>query len=98
MEARPLYTPYDLQVPIHSHISHPPEPTSSAVSTASTCYTNEAEVAAMTPKYNVLPGSSAPSMRFRLECKMSGNFCARGGLTKTEGEESVPISLWLLQH
>ena len=62
MEARSLYTPYDLQAPIHSHLSHPPESKSSAVSTASTSYTDEVEVAAMTPKYNVLPGSSAPSM------------------------------------
>jgi hypothetical protein len=62
MEPRPLYTPYDLQVPIHGHISHLPEPKSSAVSIASTSYTDEVEVAAMTPKYNVLPGSGAPSM------------------------------------
>jgi hypothetical protein len=62
MEARSLYTPYDLQVPIHSHISHPSEPKSSAASIASTSFTDEAEVAAMTAKYNVLPGSSAASM------------------------------------
>jgi hypothetical protein len=64
VESRPLYTPYDMQMPIHGHISLSHEPSSSGVSSiASTSYTDEGDVASITQKYNVQPGPSAPSMQ-----------------------------------
>jgi hypothetical protein len=63
VESRPLYTPYDMQMPVHGNIPLPHEQSSSGgPSISSTSYTDEGD-ATVAQKYNLHPGPIAPSMQ-----------------------------------